>query len=64
MSLVVKVPVVDTLGVVVITSGLATNVGNTVTVITAVEQVVGAPLHNVYVAEVVPVNPVLGVYVY
>ena len=46
-SLLVKVPVVVTLDVVVITSGLATKVGKTVMVITALEQTTGDPLQTV-----------------
>ena len=60
----VKVPVVDTLGVVVTASGFASNVGNTVTVITAEEHTIGEPLHKVYDVEDTPANPADGVNVY
>ena len=60
----VKVPDADTLGVVTITSGLATNVGKTVIVITAEEHTTGEPLHKVYDVEDTPVNPGDGVNVY
>ena len=60
-SLLVKVPVVVTLDVVVITSGLATKVGNTVKVMVVVEHGGELKLHKVYVAVVVPVKPGAGV---
>ena len=66
VSLLVTLPVVTTVPVVVITSGLAVNtvlVGTTTMVIVAELQTVVEILHNVYVTVVVPVYGGFGVNV-
>ena len=63
LSLFNKSPVVERLGVVATKSFTACKVGYTVIVTTAVVQDVNAPLHNVYVVLLTPVNPTVGVYV-